>query len=107
MNGEARLNKLQKENLMENETPIYDLDNDTRTLLITVLELAFLTSNLQIDVKDSQTVADICFQTAARFGIELELREFDSLSGDKPATSPTLDIDNLPFPISVTDKGSK
>ena len=89
---------------MENETPFYELDSDTRTLLMTVLELAFLTSNLQIDVKDSQTVADICFQTAARFGIQLELREYESTQ-DIP--SPTLDISDLPFNIKVTDKGSK
>lgn len=91
---------------MDNETPFYELDNDTRTLLITVLELAFLTSNLQIDVKDSQTVADICFQTAGRFGIQLELREYESAQ-DMQIPSPTLDISDLPFNISVTDKGNK
>ena len=92
---------------MENETPLYELDNDTQRLLSTVIELAFLTSNLQIDNKDCQVVADICFQTASRFGIHIETRELDSYVENNNAAGQALDIASMPFNITITDKGRK
>ena len=89
---------------MEQEMPFYELDEDTRTLLCTVLELALLTSNLQIDTKDSQVVADICFQTAARFGIEIQLKEIDSPT---PNDESQIEVSKLPFQIKITDKDNK
>lgn len=91
---------------MEQELPFYELDEDTRTLLCTVLELAFLTSNLQINSTDSQVVADICFQTAARFGIEIELKEIDS-HPTEGGHDKQLDLSKLPFRIQILDKDTK
>jgi hypothetical protein len=91
---------------MEQELPFYELDEDTRTLLCTVLELAFLTSNLQINSTDSQVVADICFQTAARFGIDIELKEIDSLPVDSLGDR-QIDVSRLPFKIQILDKDAK
>lgn len=84
---------------MHDEIPYYELDEDTQKLLQTVLELALMSANLQIDQKNCQSVMDIVFATAHRFGIEFEVVHADPID-DKPQDS--IDISNLPFDIQVS-----
>jgi len=82
---------------MTDETPYYELDDDTQKLMHTVLELALMSANLQIDQKNCQSVMDIVFTTAHRFGINFEVvnqkeSEQDSL----------IDLSDLPFDIQVS-----
>jgi hypothetical protein len=93
---------------MDNDIPQYDIDDDTRTLLSSVLELAFLTCNLQLDNRNAESIANICFQTAARFGIELHIQELGQPTEQKYVPPmPGMDLKNLPFTINIIDKGSK
>lgn len=84
---------------MNDEIPTYELDEDTQKLLQTVLELALMSANLQIDQKNSQSVMDIVFTTAHRFGIEFEVIPPEP-EPNKPTDS--IDISNLPFEIQVS-----
>jgi len=82
---------------MEDQIPEYELDPDTQALVQTVLELALMSANLQLDPKNTQSVMDIVFQTAHRFGIEFTL--------DSPHTElePSgINLQDLPFDIQVT-----
>lgn len=88
---------------MKDEIPFYDIDEDTRALLCTVLELSLMTSNLQINPKDSSTVADIVFQTASRFGITIELQEAIQ-EVEQPSMVQSVSISDLPFKITLHDK---
>ena len=83
---------------MKEELPYYELDEDTQKLLQTVLELALMSANLQIDQKNSQSVMDIVFTTAHRFGIDFEVVP----PPIETAHSDVLNIDNLPFNIQVS-----
>jgi len=82
---------------MNDEIPIYNCDDDTHKLLQTVLELALMSANLQIDQKNVQSVMDIVFTTAARFGIQFEFVEQQKLLPE-----PSLNLDDLPFDIQVS-----
>lgn len=84
---------------MNDEIPTYELDDDTQKLLQTVLELALMSANLQIDQKNSQSVMDIVFTTAHRFGIEFEVVNPEPV--DDPLKD-RLDISSLPFDIQVS-----
>jgi len=93
---------------MDNDIPRYDVDKDTETLLASVLELAFLTCNLQLDNNNAESIANICFQTAARFGIELHIQEIEQKAEQKyvpPIAG--MNVKNLPFTINILDKGTK
>lgn len=83
---------------MEEEIPNYELDSDTQALMTTVLELALMSANLQLDTKNTQAVMDIVFQTAYRFGIEFALREPEVTTPRDTGIS----LDDLPFDIQVT-----
>jgi len=83
---------------MKEELPYYELDEDTHKLLQTVLELALMSANLQIDQKNSQSVMDIVFTTAHRFGIDFEVVS-PQIETDR---KDVLNIDNLPFNIQVS-----
>ena len=82
---------------MKEELPYYELDEDTQKLLQTVLELALMSANLQIDQKNSQSVMDIVFTTAYRFGIE-----FEAIPAPIEAERDILHIEDLPFNIKVS-----
>jgi len=84
---------------VEDEIPSYELDGDTQNLLQTVLELALMSANLQLDPKQGQTVIDIVFQTAFRFGIELAVVPVNESTTNDSAG---IDLTNLPFEIQVT-----
>jgi len=93
---------------MENEIPRYDVDDDTQTLLSSVLELAFLTCNLQLDNHNAESIANICFQTAARFGIELHVQEIEQQAEQTNAPPiARMNLKDLPFVINVSDKDQK
>ena len=83
---------------MKEELPYYELDEDTQKLLQTVLELALMSANLQIDQKNSQSVMDIVFTTAHRFGIDFEV----VAPQIETAQTDVLNIDNLPFNVQVS-----
>ena len=83
---------------MEEEIPHYELDSDTQALMTTVLELALMSANLQLDPKNTQAVMDIVFQTAYRFGIEFSLREPEVAAAKETG----IPLDDLPFDIQVT-----
>ena len=87
---------------MNDEIPQYELDPDTQALVQTVLELALMSANLQLDHKNSQSVMDIVFTTAYRFNIELDLIDQRLLESDLPKSADSLQIDNLPFDIQVS-----
>jgi len=82
---------------MQDETPYYELDEDTNKLLQSVLEIALMTANLQIDHKNCQSVMDIVFTTAHRFGIEFEVVDQRETAQDS-----MIDLNNLPFDIQVS-----
>lgn len=84
---------------MEDTMPLYELDPDTQALLQTVLELALMSANLQLDTKNSQSVMDIVFQTAHRFGIEFQINP-DQKEEEIP--QPGINLQDLPFDIQVT-----
>jgi len=88
---------------MKDEIPFYEIDEDTRALLCTVLELSLMTSNLQINPKDSSTVADIVFQTASRFGISIEIQQTTEEAEQSPMIQ-SVSISDLPFKITLHDK---
>jgi hypothetical protein len=87
---------------MNDEIPQYELDPDTQALVQTVLELALMSANLQLDHKNSQSVMDIVFTTAFRFNIEFDLIDQRLSESDLPKPADTLQIDNLPFDIQVS-----
>lgn len=82
---------------MEDQIPEYELDPDTQALVQTVLELALMSANLQLDPKNTQSVMDIVFQTAHRFGIEFTL-----VSPDTELEPSGINLQDLPFDIQVT-----
>lgn len=84
----------------DDQTPHYVVDEDTRRLLETVLELAAITSNLQLDLSQQQNVLDIVAQTAGRFDIELACLQ----AIDVREITDTMNLDQFPFDITVTDK---
>jgi len=81
------------------DQPQYELDSDTLALLTTVLELAMMTSNLQLDGTNSQSVLDIVFQTAHRFGIEFDILTIDETA---PKTPAGIDPSRFNFDIKVS-----
>lgn len=81
---------------MQDETPFYELDEDTQKLLQSVLEIALMSANLQIDHKNSQSVMDIVFTTAHRFGIEFEVVD------NRSQSDTSIDLSTLPFDIQVS-----
>ena len=95
--------------MASNDIPRYDIDADTESLLSSVLELAFLSCNLQLDNKNAEAIANICFQTAARFNIELHVQEISS-EDEQAAPSPSIaqmKLHRLPFKINISDKDGK
>tara|TARA_B100002019_G_scaffold292929_1_gene317860 strand:+ start:2358 stop:2630 length:273 start_codon:yes stop_codon:yes gene_type:complete len=82
---------------MTDETPYYELDDDTQKLMHTVLELALMSANLQIDQKNCQSVMDIVFTTAHRFGINFEVVNQKETEQDS-----LIDLSDLPFDIQVS-----
>jgi hypothetical protein len=95
--------------MADNEIPRYDVDRDTESLLSSVLELAFLTCNLQLDNNNANDIANICFQTAARFGIDLHVQEITSETdpSDSQPTIAQMKLHKLPFTINISDKDDK
>jgi hypothetical protein len=82
---------------MEDQIPEYELDPDTQALLQTVLELALMSANLQLDPKNTQSVMDIVFTTAHRFGIE-----FATITQEPNTDQAGINLQDLPFDIQVT-----
>jgi len=82
---------------MEDQIPEYELDPDTQALVQTVLELALMSANLQLDPKNTQSVMDIVFTTAHRFGIE-----FAVIPQEPDTDQAAINLQDLPFDIQVT-----
>lgn len=86
---------------MEDQIPVYEVDEDTQRLLETVLELASLTSNLQLDPAHQQNVLAIVSQTAARFGIEIN--SIQVVEMDELETEPEQVTLDWPFDIKISN----
>jgi len=92
---------------MTDDIPQYEIDSDTEALLATVLEMALLSSNMQLHEKDQHAIADIVFQTAWRFGIEIQMREVDPEHDIAMRTTPQeLRVGDFPFDITILDSSS-
>ena len=50
--------------------PLYEVDEETQTLLESVLNMVAQTSTLQIDEDSAHALLDICDEVAERFGIK-------------------------------------
>ena len=58
-----------------NDYPEYDLDDDTRVLLISLLEIAIMASNVQLDSKHQESIVNIATVVGSRFGIDIDLQQ--------------------------------
>ena len=87
---------------MEDQIPYYDVDEDTLRLLETVLELASLTSNMQLDATHQQNVLSIVAQVAHRFQIELQNMQVIEVEEYDEPESEQLTVDQWPFDITVS-----
>jgi len=88
---------------MEDQIPYYDVDEDTHRLLETVLELASLTSNMQLDVTHQQNVLSIVAQVAHRFQIELQTMHVIEVEEDQELEEEQLSVDEWPFDITISN----
>ena len=87
---------------MEDQIPVYEVDEDTQRLLETVLELASLTSNLQLDPAHQQNVLGIVAQTAARFDIELNCLQSIPVIEELDESTDQVTLD-WPFDIKISN----
>ena len=78
------------------DTPDYELDDDTRTLVISLLEIAIMASNVQLDTKNQESIINIATVVGHRFGINIDFQEFSSSANN------TLPDEDWPFSISIS-----
>ena len=79
------------------DLPEYELDEDTRTLVISLLEIAIMASNVQLDSKHQESIINIATVVGSRFGIDIDLQQV----GDTDHN--LLPEGDWPFTISITD----
>ena len=80
-----------------NDYPEYDLDDDTRVLLISLLEIAIMASNVQLDSIHQESIVNIATVVGSRFGIDIDLQQIDT--SQSPSALPDGD---WPFSISIS-----
>ena len=76
--------------------PEYELDDDTRTLMISLIEIAIMASNVQLDSKHQESIVNIATVLGSRFGINIDMQE---ISGPDVSSLPEGD---WPFSISIS-----
>ena len=57
------------------DQPEYELDDDTRILVISLLEIAIMASNVQLDPKHQESIINIATVVGARFGIDIDFTQ--------------------------------
>lgn len=79
------------------DLPEYELDDDTRTLVISLLEIAIMASNVQLDSKHQESIINIATVVGSRFGIDIDLQQVPDTDHN------LLPEGDWPFTISITD----
>ena len=69
--------------------PEYELDDDTRTLMISLIEIAIMASNVQLDSKHQESIVNIATVLGSRFGINIDMQE---ISGPDVSSLPDLSL---------------
>lgn len=79
---------------MSGEYPEYELDDDTRTLLISILEIVIMASNVQLDTKHQEDCIAMATVLGSRFGIDITMTTSESPSDPEDQ--------DWPFSISIS-----
>ncbi len=77
------------------DQPEYELDDDTRILVISLLEIAIMASNVQLDPKHQESIINIATVVGARFGIDIDFTQIVSNTNN-------INDGDWPFSISVS-----
>jgi hypothetical protein len=77
------------------DQPEYELDNDTRILVVSLLEIAIMASNVQLDAKHQESIVNIATVVGARFGIDIDFTQIVTNVDD-------INDGDWPFSISVS-----
>ena len=77
------------------DQPEYELDDDTRILVVSLLESAIMASNVQLDPKHQESIVNIATVVGARFGIDIDFTQIVTNVND-------INDGDWPFSISVS-----
>ena len=77
------------------DQPEYELDDDTRILVVSLLEIAIMASNVQLDPKHQEIILNIATVVGARFGIDIDFTQIVTNVND-------INDGDWPFSISVS-----
>lgn len=77
------------------DQPEYELDDDTRILVVSLLEIAIMASNVQLDPKHQESIVNIATVVGARFGIDIDFTQIVTNVND-------INDGDWPFSISVS-----
>ena len=77
------------------DQPEYELDDDTRILVVSLLEIAIMASNVQLDPKHQESIVNIATVVGARFGIDIDFTQIVSNVNN-------INDGDWPFSISVS-----
>jgi|TARA_B100001094_G_C18171920_1_gene795630 hypothetical protein len=77
------------------DQPEYELDDDTRILVVSLLEIAIMASNVQLDPKHQESIVNIATVVGARFGIDIDFTQIVTNVDD-------INDGDWPFSISVS-----
>lgn len=77
------------------DQPEYELDDDTRILVVSLLEIAIMASNVQLDPKHQESIVNIATVVGARFGIDIDFTQIVTSVDD-------INDGDWPFSISVS-----
>ena len=77
------------------DQPEYELDDDTRILVVSLLEIAIMASNVQLDPKHQESIINIATVVGARFGIDIDFTQIVSNTNN-------INDGDWPFSISVS-----
>ena len=77
------------------DQPEYELDDDTRILVVSLLEIAIMASNVQLDPKHQESIVNISTVVGARFGIDIDFTQIVTNVND-------INDGDWPFSISVS-----
>ena len=77
------------------DQPEYELVDDTRILVVSLLEIGIMASNVQIDPKHQESIVNIATVVGARFGIDIDFTQIVTNVND-------INDGDWPFSISVS-----
>lgn len=96
----------------------YNIDDETKELLITVLNMTVLAANLQVELGSTEALLNVCDELAERFNINgntvlvdhgdytVEYCIYNPDNQDQPTDSVDFNLEGFPFTIKVTDSNS-